>query len=148
MDVYVDMPEDTQILSTLDANSDYLQIWTYKSNKEKTALSSNHVFYRSTCTTLGLKNADATFQRVVDNILSPIKWQLAFVYLDDTVIFSETTRQLINHTGFVISLFKEACVILTLKRCTYLQMRSIILVMLLVQVDLKLQTIALSHYER
>lgn len=50
-------------------------------------------------------------------ILCPVKRQLALVYLDDIVIFSQTLRQDINHNRHVLSHVKEAVVTLKLKKC-------------------------------
>lgn len=53
--------------------------------------------------TFGLKNASATFQPVMDVLLSTVKCQYAFVYLDDIGIVSKTSKDHIEqkHRYFV-----------------------------------------------
>ena len=41
---------------------------------------------------MGIKNAPATFQRLMDNVLTGMHGIEAFIYLDDIVIHSETLQ--------------------------------------------------------
>lgn len=63
-----------------------------------------------------LKNTLGTFQRAKDVILSAVKWQVALVYLEDIVIFPRSPHDYVNHVTKVLSLLRDAGVILKLKR--------------------------------
>ena len=41
----------------------------------------------------GLKNAPATFQRLMDTVLSGLKWKGLLVYMDDIIIYSATPQE-------------------------------------------------------
>lgn len=41
----------------------------------------------------GLKNAPATFQRLMDNVLSGLQGNELFVYMDDIVIYAKSLRE-------------------------------------------------------
>jgi len=67
---------------------------------------------------LGLTNAPATFQRVLDIILSSLKWQICLVYLEDVIIFSANAEQHVNDVDTVLHPLREAGVTLNLEKCT------------------------------
>jgi len=72
--------------STLDLASGYHQIFMTKSNKGKTAFSTvygHYEFKRS----FELKNAPATFQRLMNSILIGLQSIKCLVYLDDIVVY-------------------------------------------------------------
>lgn len=56
----------------------------------------------------GLKNATGTFQRVMDVILSPVKWQFDLVYVNDIVVYLHLLREHINHLRHTLSLLQDA----------------------------------------
>jgi len=41
----------------------------------------------------GLKNAPATFQRLMNNVLMDLQVNVCFVYLDDIVIYAESLEE-------------------------------------------------------
>lgn len=55
----------------------------------------------------------------MDNILSPVKWQLALVYLYDVVVFLRSPHDLINHLKLFLSLLQDPRVNLKLKRSNF-----------------------------
>lgn len=67
-----------------------------------------------------LKERCATFKRVVDTILSAVKWLFLSAYLVDIEIFSRTACQLFNCTRLALSLLEEPGVSLKLKKCVFL----------------------------
>lgn len=69
---------------------------------------------------LGLRNALATFQRVMDTISINVNWQSALVYLDDIPTFSKTIHENISHAKLVFTLPREAGVTLKLKRGSFI----------------------------
>ena len=72
--------------TTLDFNSGFHQIKVSQSDKAKTAFSTPFGHYEFNRMPFGLKNAPATFQRLMDNVLSGLQGLECFVYMDDIVI--------------------------------------------------------------
>lgn len=75
--------------------------------------------YEFTRMSFGLKNASATFQHVMDILLSSVKRQLDLVYLEHSVIFSRIRRQRMDHTRLLLSLLKKPGVTLKLKNVAF-----------------------------
>lgn len=79
---------------TLDLTSGFHQIDMSPSDAAKTALSTPSEHYQYKSMPFGLKNAPATFQRLMDNVLAGIKNYRCFVYLNDIVIHADVLE---NH---------------------------------------------------
>lgn len=54
----------------------------------------------------------------MEDILFPVNWQSAVVYLDDVFVFLKTDEQHHNHLQRVLLLLQDAGVTLTLKPCS------------------------------
>lgn len=74
--------------STLDLASGFHQIKISEQDAPKTAFSVPQGHYEFTRMPFGLKNAPATFQRLMNSALSGLQGIQCFVYLDDIVIYS------------------------------------------------------------
>ena len=59
----------------------------------KTAFRTTDGLYHFKVMPFGLKNAPATFQRLMDTVFSGLKWNGLLVYMDDIVIYSATPKQ-------------------------------------------------------
>ncbi|EFA12120.1 Retrovirus-related Pol polyprotein from transposon 17.6-like Protein [Tribolium castaneum] len=79
--------------TTLDLASGFHQVQMNPDDIEKTAFSTENGHYEYLRMPFGLKNAPATFQRVMDNILRGIQNKKCFVYLDDIIIFSTSLEE-------------------------------------------------------
>jgi len=97
------LPNITEILDQLgsaryfsifDLASGFHQIPMHESDAQKTAFSTPHRHYQFNRMPFGLKNAPATFQRLMDQVLSTLQENNMFVYLDDIVIYAAS---LIEH---------------------------------------------------
>lgn len=89
------------------------------SNSEKTAFSFHDGLYQFIRVVLGLSSAPATVLRVIKILLSSVKWKFDVVYSHDILISSRIPREHINHTGLVLSIFKESGVALELKKYAF-----------------------------
>lgn len=65
--------------------------------------------------------APATYQRAIDIILSKVKWRTCLVYLDDVIVFSRDMDDHVQHVDEVLTLLRDAGVILRLKKCAFFQ---------------------------
>ena len=69
----------------------------------------------------GLCNAPATFQRVMQVVLSGLEWRSCFVYLDDILIASKTFSEHIQHIREVFQRLRAAGLRLKPKKCLFLR---------------------------
>ncbi|GJT29533.1 reverse transcriptase domain-containing protein [Tanacetum coccineum] len=80
----------------LDAYKGYHQIQMAKDDEEKTDFHISQGVYCYTKMSFGLKNAGATYQRLVDNAFEGQVGRNLEVYVDDLVIKSHTEDELVN----------------------------------------------------
>ncbi|RVW84454.1 Transposon Ty3-I Gag-Pol polyprotein [Vitis vinifera] len=78
------------MLSFLDAFSGYHQIPMSPADEEKTAFITPHGLYCYKVMPFGLKNAGATYQRLMTKIFKPLIGHTVEVYIDDIVVKSKT----------------------------------------------------------
>lgn len=96
------LPNITEILdqlgsakyfSVFDLASGFHQIHMSEEDAPKTAFSTPYGHYEFQRMPFGLKNAPATFQRLMDQVLSGLQGNELFVYLDDIVLYSSSLRE-------------------------------------------------------
>ena len=105
--------------STLDLASGYWQVEMNKKDKEKTAFISQFGLYEFNVMPFGLKNAPATFQRLMNHILQEFLYEFVAVYLDDIIIYSTTYENHIQHLRKVFQAIKQANLMIKLKKCHF-----------------------------
>ena len=59
-------------------------------DKEKTAFSSHMGLFQYNVMPFGLCNAPATFEAMMETLLSDMLWKKCLVYLDDVIVFGKT----------------------------------------------------------
>ena len=91
-----------RLLSFLDAFSGYNQIKMHPRDECKTAFMTESSCYCYRVMPLGLKNARATYQRLMDRVLAPILGRKVQAYVDDMVV---TTQQREQHATDLEELF-------------------------------------------
>lgn len=79
--------------TTLDLASGFHQIELDPQDVPKTAFNTPYGHYEFLRMPFGLKNAPATFQRAMDNVLHGIQGERCFVYLDDIVVFASSLQE-------------------------------------------------------
>ena len=102
IDVLVDSASGCKMLSFLDAFSRYNQIKMHPRDESKTAFMTETCNYCYKVMPFGLKNAGATYQRLMDRILAHMLGRNVQAYVDDMVVtFQERGR----HTTDLEKLF-------------------------------------------
>ena len=81
--------------------SGYLQV-EMAEDKEKTAFSAPHGHYEFNVMSFGLTNAPATFQRLMECVLSGLAINKCLIYLDNVIIFSATFPEHVNRLRSVL----------------------------------------------
>ena len=88
--------------STLDLAQGFHQIPVNKDSIEKTAFTVENGDYEYVRKSFCLKNAPATFQRLMDRILMKYLHKFCFVYMDDIVIFSKSLQENLQHFKLIL----------------------------------------------
>lgn len=101
----LDQLGNAKYFTTLDLASGYHQIPMAEGDKQKTAFSTPHGHYEFNRMPFGLKNAPATFQRLMNTILTGMQGLKCLVYLDDIVIYGP--RSLEEHNKRIIEVLKR-----------------------------------------
>jgi len=102
IDMLVDDASGCGLLSFMDAYSGYNQIGMHSEDEEKTTFMGEAATYCYKVMPFGLKNAGATYQRLMDRILKPIPKHRVQAYVDDMVVASTTAGA---HTADLEELF-------------------------------------------
>ncbi|EED23163.1 gag/polymerase/env polyprotein, putative [Talaromyces stipitatus ATCC 10500] len=66
-----------------------------------------------------LTNAPATFQRYINNVISPYLHDFTITYLDDILIFSNSMEEHVKHVRLVLERLKTAKLQVKLKKCEF-----------------------------
>lgn len=97
-----------QYFTTLDLASGFHQIEMEDEDIQKTAFNTEHGHYEYLRMPFGLKNAPATFQRVMDNILRGIQNEKCLTYLDDIIVFSTSLQEHLDSLKCVFKRLRES----------------------------------------
>ncbi|GJR56922.1 reverse transcriptase domain-containing protein [Tanacetum coccineum] len=103
----------------LDAYKGYHQIQMAKDDEEKTAFHISQGVYCYTKMPFGLKNAGATYQRLVDNAFEGQVGRNLEVYVDDLVIKSHTEDELVRDIVETFRALRKINMKLNPKKCTF-----------------------------
>ena len=108
----------SRFISTLDCVSGYWQVPIKAEDQHKTAFHSPRGLLEWKVLPFGLKTASQTYQRLMDIILSP-HTNYSASYIDDTIVFSDTWEEHLQHLSQVIEAFRKANMTLKLKKCHF-----------------------------
>ena len=94
--------------SCLDLKSGFWQIKMEEASKQYTAFTvGNFGFFECDCMPFGLCNAFATFQQLMQNCLGKLNLIYCLIYLDDLIVFSQTTEEHLHQLCVVIDQIRE-----------------------------------------
>ncbi|GJV26737.1 reverse transcriptase domain-containing protein [Tanacetum coccineum] len=103
----------------LDAYKGYHQIQMAESNEEKTVFHTSQGVYCYTKMPFGLKNAGATYQRLVDKASDSQVGRNLEVYVDDLVIKSHMEAEMIRNINETFRTLRRINMKLNPKKCTF-----------------------------
>lgn len=86
-----------KVFSTLDLNSGYWQVEVEEESRPLTTFSTPRGVYQFRVMPFSLKNAPATFMRLMDKVLSGYTGIFCQVYLDDILVFSKNFEEHLEH---------------------------------------------------
>eukprot|EP00794_Sanderia_malayensis_P000881 gene881-biopygen146 len=107
--------------TTLDLQSGFWQIPVKPDDREKTAFATQNGHYEFRVMPFGLANAPATFQRLMDLVLSGLHWTHCLVYLDDVVVFAATEEEHLKRLDMVLEQIAKANLTLKPSKCQWLR---------------------------
>ncbi|GJU63899.1 reverse transcriptase domain-containing protein [Tanacetum coccineum] len=103
----------------LNAYKGYHQIQIAKEDEEKTAFITNQGIFCYTKMPFGLRNAEATYQRLVDKAFHKQIGRNLEVYVDDLVIKSRTEDEIVRDMEETFQTLREINMKLNPKKCTF-----------------------------
>ena len=107
--------------SVLDLASGFHQIPMDPGSRAKTAFSIPFAYLEFTRMPFGLKNAPATFQRLMDRVLSGLQGIELFVYMDDIVVYGISLENHASKLRVLLGRLKEAGLALQPEKCHFLK---------------------------
>ena len=84
----IDKLSGSSLFSTMDLASGYFQVPLHPEDREKSAFSTPDNHYEFTRMAMGLKNAPATWSRMMSHIFAHLNYKECLIYLDDIIVFS------------------------------------------------------------
>ena len=110
--------------SVLDMKSGYHQIEIDEQHKERTAFTVGPLgFFEYNRMPMGLANAPATYQRVMEECLGDLHLRICFIYLDDIIIFAKSFEEHLERLQMVFEKLREAGIKLSPKKCSLFMKR-------------------------
>lgn len=93
-------------------------------HREKTAFSTAQGHFEFTRMPFGLKNAPATFQRAMNNILGDYIGRICYVYLDDIIIIGYNLKNHLENIEKVLKRLSDFNLKIQLDKCEFLKKRN------------------------
>ena len=105
--------------TALDLASGYWQVEMDPKDRQKTAFITPSRLYEFIVMPFSLKNAPATFQRLMNKVLHQLIGNFCVVYLDDIIIYSTTFQDHCKHLQLVIERLQKANLKIKLEKCSF-----------------------------
>jgi hypothetical protein len=119
IDEILDSFNGAQWFSTLDMASGYWQVSVKEEDRPKTAFITKFGLFEFNVMPFGLCNAPATFQRLMNQVMSRYIGKFIVVYLDDITIYSKTFDDHIKHLKTIFETLRQAKLKLNKDKCHF-----------------------------
>jgi len=119
IDRLVDGAAGHHILSFLDAYSGYNQIQMHPADRKKTAFMTDSDNFYYEVMPFGLKNAGATYQRLMDHVFHDMIGRNVEVYVDDIVVKSDSCKQHVADLKEVFQALRQHQMRLNPDKCAF-----------------------------
>uniref|UniRef100_A0A8C5MCT0 Gypsy retrotransposon integrase-like protein 1 n=1 Tax=Leptobrachium leishanense TaxID=445787 RepID=A0A8C5MCT0_9ANUR len=116
VDELLDQISQGHFLTTVDLCKGYWQIPLAEEATPKSAFITPFGLYQFRVMPFGIKNAPATFQRLIDRLLDGLQ-EFACAYLDDIAIYSQTWEEHLHHLGVAFARIRDANLTLKPTKC-------------------------------
>uniref|UniRef100_A0A5S6Q464 Reverse transcriptase domain-containing protein n=1 Tax=Trichuris muris TaxID=70415 RepID=A0A5S6Q464_TRIMR len=108
IDEALDTMQGSVWFSTLDLMSGFWQVEQEDGSQEKTAFTTHGGLYHFRLLPFGLTGAPATFQRLMEQVLSGLNWKCCVVYLDEVIIFARNYEDHLYRLREVLGRLRKA----------------------------------------
>ena len=119
IDLIVDATSGHELLSFMDAFSGYNQISMDPSDQEKTSFVTTQGTYCYRVMPFGLKNAGATYQRLVNRMFQKQIGAMMEVYIDDMLVKSTVAGLYITHLSETFQILRDYNMKLNPAKCAF-----------------------------
>ena len=119
IDQLVDMTTGHELLSFVDAYSGYNQILMYWPNEDHTSFITDRGFYYYKAMLFGLKNAGATYQRLVNMMFKDLIGKTMEVYVEDMLVKSKMAGDHVEHLWQSFSILQKYQMKLNPLKCAF-----------------------------
>ena len=117
----LDQLGNAKYFTTLDLASGYHQIPMAEDDKPKTAFSTLYGHYEFNRMPFGLKNAPATFQRLMNSVLTGLQGLECLVYLDDIVVYGASLEEHNKRLEKILQRLRGSNLKLQPEKCEFLR---------------------------
>lgn len=121
IDEILDELVGTKYFAKLDMRAGYHQVRMKLEDEHKTAFKTHHGHFQFRVMPFGLTNALATFQCLMNDVLSPFLRKFVLVFLDDILIYSPSLDTHIDHIKQVLLKLREHNLFMKMSKCTFAQ---------------------------
>lgn len=109
-----------KLYTNLDMFSGYYQLPMSKDAREKTSFITPDGQYEFTRMPFGIANGPSVYQRMINQVLGPLRFTIAMVFMDDVLIASRTVEDGLYNLETVLETFVNANLTLNLKKFNFL----------------------------
>ena len=103
----LDVMSGARWFSTFDLRSSYHQVAMEEEDSDKTAFVCREGQFKFKTMPFGLCNTRATFQRLMDTVMSGLAFEVCLVYLDDVIVFSSTMDEHFQRLTAVVTRLRD-----------------------------------------
>ena len=119
MDDTLDTLSGAKWFSMLDLLSGYWHVEVTAEDQEKTAFLTRDGVFEFNVMPFGFCNGPATFQRLMDMVLTGLQWTNCLVYLDDVIIFSHEFQSHLDNPQYVFQCLRSAGLKVKPTKCNF-----------------------------
>eukprot|EP00833_Pecoramyces_ruminatium_P008145 jgi/Orpsp1_1/1182177/evm.model.c7180000080193.1 len=114
-----DRLREAKIFTKLDLKSAYNLVRIHEGDEYKTAFRTRYGHFEYLVMPFGLKNAPATFQHFLNDVLGEYLDEFAFSYIDDILIYSRNAEEHKEHVKKVLKRLHENGLYAKLSKCEF-----------------------------